>query len=71
MNLRKINDYLESFESVSLSQDLPQRKLTPIILSDSKGNYLKREVRNQIEKGTIWKNRKGQTAYDGIDWVIT
>ena len=71
MNVRKINDYIESSESVSLSHDLPQRRLTPIILSDSKGNYLKREVRNQIEKGIIWKNRKGQTAYEVIDWVIT
>lgn len=70
MNVKKINDYLESFESVSLSRDLPQRQLTPIIISDSKGNYLKRVASNQIEKGIVWKNRKGQTACDGIEWAI-
>ena len=52
MNESKINNYMSNYND--LDNNLPRRKLTPIILSDSKARYLFPESASRLEHGIVW-----------------
>ena len=55
MNTKKLSDYLSKMQDFCNNMDT--QKTTPIIISDSKGNYLERETKrpdaNEIEKSVV------------------
>ena len=67
MNESKINNYLQRCSD--LDRDLPERKLTPIILSDSKASYLFPESISWLEHGIVWLYEPGLSAENGIKWI--
>lgn len=69
MTENKINKSLDTF--ADLHRDLPRRQKTAVFLSDSKGNYLKREITTRLERDIEWLCEGGITSINGIDWFKT
>lgn len=73
MNSKKLNDYL--IKTRGLCDDLPEQKSTPLIISDSKGDYLQRQSKrfdaNEIEKSVVWLTKKGRNSEDTVEWLIS
>lgn len=69
MNEDKIEKYFSKCSD--LDKDLPRRKLTPIILTDSKARYLYQESICRLEHGIVWLYEPGLRAEDGIKWIRT
>ena len=67
MNDDKIDNYF--LKCSDLEKNLPKRKLTPIILSDSKARYLYEESGSRIEHGIVWLYEPGLRAENGIEWI--
>ena len=65
----KLRKYLEKTSDLEIG--LGPRKCVPILLSDSKGSYLSRQVSNRIESNIVWKYRSGRNSQDGLEWVQT
>ena len=42
---------------------------TPIILTDSKGDYLSRQARNRLDNSIVWLGDKGWTSYQGLRYL--
>lgn len=68
MSLAHYSKYLHKADS--LDRDLPSRKRTAIVLSDSKGNYIKQHVTNRVEQDIIWCCNKSQTSEAGLHWLF-
>ncbi|KAK3101656.1 hypothetical protein FSP39_005248 [Pinctada imbricata] len=51
------------------SAPIGDRKLQPIILSDSKGNWLKNHVSDDVEKQIIWQSKSGARIADSTNWL--
>ena len=60
MNEDKIDKYFS--KCLDLDKDLPRRKLTPIILTDSKAHYLYQESGSRLEHGIVWLYEPGLRA---------
>ena len=69
MNEDKIDKYFS--KCLDLGKDLPRRKLTPIILTDSKAHYLYQESGSRLEHGIVWLYEPGLRAEDGMKWIST
>ena len=69
MNESKISNYLSN--CTDLDDNLPKRKLTPIILSDSKAKYLFPESASRLEHGIVWLYEPGLSAESGIKWAAS
>ena len=69
MNEDKIDKYFS--KCLDLDKDLPRRKLTPIILTDSKAHYLYQESGSRLEHGIVWLYEPGLRAEDGMKWIST
>ena len=67
MSFIQYKKYLE--KAKDLDKDLPTRKRFPIVLSDSKGNYVKPYVKS-IGRDIRWWNVRGLTTEAAVDWVI-
>ena len=67
MNDNKIRNYLEHCSD--LDKNLSERKLTPVILSDSKAKYLYPESSSRLEHGIVWLYEPGLSAENGIKWI--
>lgn len=65
MSLAHYSKYLHKVDSLDL--DLPPRKRTAIVISDSKGNYIKQHATNRVEQDIIWYCNKGQTSEAGLN----
>lgn len=48
---------------------LPQLKVTPMVLTDSKGSYLKSEVSTAIESSVIWWYNSGWNSDTGLGYL--
>ena len=72
MNTNNFNKYLES--TSLLCDELPSKKFNPIVVSDSKGDYLLQEAirgdANCIEKSIGWYTKKGTKTEEAVDWII-
>ena len=72
MNTKKLTDYLT--RTSDLCDGLPRQKLLPIVVSDSKGDYLQQQSFradiNIIEKSIVWYNKKGRTTEEAVNWII-
>lgn len=70
MNVAKLQRYLDTPKP---SIDNPPRmRLVPIILSDSKGRYLRRQSTLPLEHDIVWCdqfNEGGRTSDLGLEWV--
>ncbi|CAG2190666.1 unnamed protein product [Mytilus edulis] len=65
MSIKKLNDYLKK-------PDLPikgGKALTPVLFSDSKGNYLERQIRPGIIRVIKFWREKGRTTKRGVQWL--
>ncbi|CAG2193531.1 unnamed protein product [Mytilus edulis] len=65
MSIKKLNDYLKK-------PDLPikgGKALTPVLFSDSKGNYLERQIRPGISRVIKFWSEKGRTTKRGVQWL--
>ena len=70
MNANKIGKYLE--KENPLLVDIPENKLVPVILSDSKGRYLRQQAATPLEHDIVWADQwheSGRTTKAGLDWV--
>ena len=67
MNESKMNNYLQRCSY--LDRNLPERKFTPIILSDSKASYLFPESVSLLENGIVWLYEPGLSAENCIKWI--
>jgi len=65
MSEKKLRDYLQTPRSPTVGS----RALRPVILSDSKGNYLKDQVHHPEDRQIVWWNKRGtnikKTHYTG------
>ncbi|CAC5417514.1 unnamed protein product [Mytilus coruscus] len=65
MSIKKLNDYLKK-------PDPPikgGKTLTPVLFSDSKGNYLERQIRPGISREIKFWSEKGRTTKKGVQWL--
>ena len=47
------------------------RTQTPLVLSDSKGNWLQKHVRYDAEKDLLWAAKGGASVQDRLEWLKT
>ena len=62
----KIKNYLQRCSD--LDMNLPERKFTPIILSDS-ASFLFPESVSRLGHGIVWLYEPGLSAENGIKWI--
>ena len=62
-NIRK------SIKRIKINTDHKKRKYTPVILSDSKGEYVKQEICNPEALNIQFINRKGSTLTDSVLFI--
>ena len=70
MNANKLEKYLQ--RQNPLLENVPENKLVPVILSDSKGRFLKRQAATPLEHNIVWADQgheSGRTTRAGLDWV--
>ena len=65
MSEKKIRDYLQTQRSPTLGS----RALKPVILSDSKGNYLKDQVLHPEDRQIVWWNKRGTNIKNSLHWL--
>ena len=72
MNSKKFSDYI--IKTKDLCINLPRQKHIPIIVSDSKVDYLQKQSlrtdANKIEKSIVWLTKKGSKADEAVEWII-
>ena len=47
-----------------------EKQLTPCILTDSKGRYLRELYNSDIEREIIWWDYSGRTTSKGYSWLV-
>lgn len=67
MNEKQLLDYLE--KTANLCDNLPKQRFRPIIITDSKGDYLKNPL-NETQRSIVWLTKKGRKTEEGTDWFI-
>lgn len=65
MTERKLQKYLNK----TLPPIVGSRKLTPVILTDSKAKYLIRHCSSTVESQIRWRFRSGQSTERGFQWL--
>ena len=65
MTERKLQKYLNK----TLPPVVGSRKLTPVILTDSKAKYLIRHCSSTAESQIRWRFRRGQSTERGFQWL--
>ena len=68
MTSSRIDKYSE--KAISVESNLPPRRKTAAILTDSKGDYLSRHVTNIVETDILWWTKKGCTTERGAKWLV-
>ena len=66
MNKRKLERYLEN--CASLPQGYQRQIQTPLLLTDSKGDYISEHASNCIDRSIVWLGGKGWTSSRGLDY---
>ena len=70
MTEKKLRDYL----ATRFDNPTTQKILIPVVLSDSKGDYLKNVVTynsNIVESSIVWWCTKGATVQNRVEWLRT
>ena len=67
MSLAKIEKFLR--DTTTVDQGLPNLRVTPIILTDSKGRYLKSQISSQIEGSVVWWYGGGWNSDKGLSFL--
>ena len=67
MTSNRINNYSEI--ATNVENNLPPNRKTVAILTDSKGDYLGRNVSNVMEADILWWS-KGCTTERGFNWLV-
>jgi len=65
MSEKKLRDYLQTPRSPTVGS----RALRPVILSDSKGNYLKDQVHHPEDRQIVWWNKRGTNIKNSLHWL--
>ncbi|VDI02194.1 Hypothetical predicted protein [Mytilus galloprovincialis] len=67
------NSKLVKFLNNTKEQPTTQKKYTPVVFSDSKGNWLKNHVNrsHSVEKEIIWWCKSGAKIADRLKWLQT
>ena len=66
MSEKKIRKSIRHFQGIET--ELPQvRRSTAVIVSDSKGNYLKQHAQTSLERSIIWLGHSGLNSEEGIN----
>lgn len=65
MSLSKLTKYLNKPDDPLTGH----RTLTPVLFTDSKGDYLKRYIRPGITSQIRFWTQKGRTTENGLDWL--
>ena len=60
---------LRKFIARPRTSPVGNRKLQPFILTDSKGNWLKRQTSNEIENQIIWQAKSGAKVEESTRWL--
>ena len=68
MTSSRIDKYSE--KAISVESNLPPRRKTAAILTDSKGDYLSGHVTNIVETDILWWTKKGCTTERGAKWLV-
>ena len=66
MSERKIRKSIRHFQEIEA--ELPHvRRRTAVIVSDSKGNYLKQHAQTSLERSIVWLGHSGLNSEEGIN----
>ena len=65
MSEKKLQDYLQTPRSPTVGS----RALRPVILSDSKDNYLKDQVHHPEDRQIVWWNKRGTNIKNSLHWL--
>ena len=60
---------LRKFIARPRTSPVGDRKLQPIVLTDSKGNWLKRQISDEIENQIIWQAKCGARVEESTRWL--
>ena len=69
MSLSKLRKYIRNTEG--FDNDIPPLRITPIVISDSKGVYLEQICRSQIERCVVWKSARGRNSTEGLEYITS
>lgn len=70
MSERKLEKYLEKYVPFVESTTVGERRYKPILFSDSKGRYLRRQtVSRKIEEEILWWCTKGMSSTAALKWA--
>lgn len=69
MTNKKLTKYLEKFESKITLNPSAQRNKNPLVISDSKGRYLKEQVQLPAGNQIKWFCESGRTTLKGLKWL--
>ena len=67
MSMAKIEKFLR--DTTDFDQGLQNPRVTPIVLSDSKGRYLESQISSQIERLVIWWCGGGWNSDKGLSFL--
>ena len=70
MNQNKLEKYLQRPNPSLLNP--PENRLVSVVLSDSKGKYLRYQASQPLEHNIVWADQQhepGRTTAQGLDWV--
>ena len=70
MNANKLGKYL--LKQNPLLENVPENKLVPVILSDSKGRHLREQASTPLEHDIVWADQwheSDQTSKAGLERV--
>ena len=70
MSFIQYKKYLDKGKLKDLNLNLPRQKRLTIVLSDSKGNYVKDHVKSKVGRDIRWWNVKGLTSELSVYWLI-
>jgi len=68
MSLAKLNKYLNNYSAVVIPAQ-SQKLRVPVVLSDSKGLYLKSSVSQRVEQNILWWCKSGRKTSEGVNWL--
>jgi len=60
---------LRKFIAMPRTSPVGDRKLQQIVLRDSKGNWLKRQIPDEIENHIIWQAKSGARVEESTRWL--
>jgi hypothetical protein len=60
---------LRKFIARPRTSPVGDRKLQPIVLTDSKGNWLKRQISDETENQIIWQAKSGARVEESTRWL--